>query len=800
MLLIVIATGFNTFLSTLAFKTIYVNSIISQYNVIGGVLKKKIELSLSFGKKIDNFFGMDALMESNLTYLNHVNSIQPARSDVQLLITTPQGKILYTTEKTGQSLEIVLDTRGSLTHTPVFSRDSKNFFTKDHHYFIVFPINNWDKSLAAIQVISFPEKLILDYLGLIIKKSLFTWCWVLMLSFVLLFFTFYLGLRHARNQADSLSTLLKTKGFSHCIFGIIVLCQILFSASQIHNFSRHYLTLNQDKADVINQFMKNQLEGLVKKGIDLKQMNQAERSIHNMIKDIPEFSDIMITDPQGQVLYHADQTSGTNYRSPGMRKLDVTKSPQYVRTKPLMDKDQRIGAISLLISETVLTIFLRKIFLDSATTIVISIFFCVEIMILFFIGFRKKQHTPSGKSHISTRIIRPIAFVYFFAIDIVVSFVPLYMKNLNSNASGFFLFRDISLGLPITVQMIFSAISILIVGAWCDRKGWQQPFLIGVIFSALGFLAAGISNAPVLFIIALAIAGFGYGLSYIAGQNFVTTNSPPEHKAQGLSEYYAGCIAGSLCGIVTGGMLAEQIGFAQVFLVGSGILICLFVWVFFFLKSHLPNSRKTALSKTQEKPVSLTAFLGNKKIACLIFLNIVPASVLIVGFLNYFVPIYLQKNNISQSDIGRIFMLYGICLIYLAPFITRRINALKHSIAAITTGGILCSMTLLTFFFTSGYRAVVISILFLGLGASFNALRNAYALNLTISKQFGEGRATSLIFFLARLGQALGPMAFVWATVSGSTTQGVVRLGGFFLFLSIGFLLLTHFSNKDIPL
>ena len=128
MVLIIIATGFNTFLSTLAFKTIYVNSIISQYNVIGSVLKKKVELSLSFGKRIENFFGMDALLASNLTYLNHLDSTQPVQSDVQLFMTTPQGKILYSTGGTRESLEISKHTLAFLT--PDFARDSKNFLLK----------------------------------------------------------------------------------------------------------------------------------------------------------------------------------------------------------------------------------------------------------------------------------------------------------------------------------------------------------------------------------------------------------------------------------------------------------------------------------------------------------------------------------------------------------------------------------------------------------------------------------------------------------------------------------------------
>jgi predicted MFS family arabinose efflux permease len=347
--------------------------------------------------------------------------------------------------------------------------------------------------------------------------------------------------------------------------------------------------------------------------------------------------------------------------------------------------------------------------------------------------------------------------------------------------------------------MIFTAISILFVGSWCDKKGWQQPFFYGLFLSCLGFLLAFITRSPLIFLFALACIGFGYGLSYISAQNFVTTNSPPEKKAQGLSEYYAGCVAGSICGIATGGMLAEQLGFSAVFLIGflilSGVILC----AFFFMKPFFSKPVQHAEALQTKKP-SLLHFFLDSKIVLLLLLNIIPAAVVLVGFMNFFIPVYLHTYGISQSDIGRIFMIFGICLIYIAPFITKRINAMAHSLRYITLGGILGGFALLTFTFLSGYMAVAVSILFLGFGASFNALRNAYALNLTISKTLGEGRMASLIFFHARIGQALGPIVFAWFAVTEKGSSGIIYIGIIFLLLSLSFLLINKFTlgeNSD---
>jgi len=800
-LLIVIATGFNTFLTTFAFKNIYVDSIISQYNVVGNVLKRKIELSLGFGKKIESFFGMEALLKDHLKYFTKLHSNADSITDVHLLLSDTKGQILYSTQKELVSTHLSHELIEKLTVFQENSLESKNYFTANSRYYIAFHIKNWEQSDAAIQLISFPEKMVTAYLGIILKNSLNSWAWVLLASFVLLSLLFYITLHKNAGKGVSNSTLIifKTKKFSYSLFFIIVLCQILFSFSQIHKFNQYSLSINQEKAETLTLVLKDILENLLDKGIRLKNLTKTEQYLGNMIYNIPEFESIVVSNFHGTALYYADQELQLNYTMPQIPKNSLTGSPQFFRTKNLTGSDGKAGTISVLISEKVLNSFLKKILLDSSTTVLISIFFCGEMMVLFFIGIDKQLNTKHQKAYIPIRIIRPVAFFYFFAIDTIVSFLPLYMKNIYENSPDFIISKNMSLGLPVTVQMIFTAISILMVGSWCDKKGWQHPFFYGLFFSALGFLSAFIFKTPLLFLFSLALTGFGYGLAYISAQNFVTVNSSPEKKAMGLSEYYAGCIAGSICGIATGGMLAEQVGFSNVFFIGFILLLAVSLWAFFYLKPYFITPEKQLVSPEITSSSFPYDFFSDKKILFLLYLNIIPAAIVLVGFMNYFIPVFLDKNGISQSDIGRIFMIFGICQIYISPFITKKIDTAVNSINYIALGGILSSMSLLIFIFISGYAAIAISILFLGLSASFNAVRNAYALNLDISRRIGEGKATSLIFFHARLGQALGPIVFAWFAVTGSESSGIIQIGIIFLLLTIGFLLIHHQNRKKFP-
>ena len=63
-ILILLTLGFNGILSTLSLEKLYVESLVSRYQVVGDSLRKKIELSIQFGKKIENFYGINGQKSS----------------------------------------------------------------------------------------------------------------------------------------------------------------------------------------------------------------------------------------------------------------------------------------------------------------------------------------------------------------------------------------------------------------------------------------------------------------------------------------------------------------------------------------------------------------------------------------------------------------------------------------------------------------------------------------------------------------------------------------------------------------
>jgi predicted MFS family arabinose efflux permease len=189
-------------------------------------------------------------------------------------------------------------------------------------------------------------------------------------------------------------------------------------------------------------------------------------------------------------------------------------------------------------------------------------------------------------------------------------------------------------------------------------------------------------------------------------------------------------------------------------------------------------------------------FFFNRNVSSLILLSALPAAVAIVGFLYYFSPVYLNRIGSSQSTIGRIYMIYGICLVYIAPFVSKYIDASENKKKYVVVSGILASLGFMTFYVSEGVTAIVLVVLLLGFSSSFAESQRSYLLKLEASRVLGAGKTMGLFNAAARVGQVLGPILFGWLIVATEVKQGISYFGLLFLASTFLFLILSQSDRK----
>jgi MFS family permease len=383
-----------------------------------------------------------------------------------------------------------------------------------------------------------------------------------------------------------------------------------------------------------------------------------------------------------------------------------------------------------------------------------------------------------------------------FGVDLSAAFVPLHMKNLYQPLLD--LPKDVVLGLPISSMFLCVSFTIVVAGIWLDRRGWHEPFLMGLALTTGAMLYAWLAPNGVHFIIAMGLVGLGYGLALMASQGFVIVHTDDRSKARGLAYLIAGIYAGSICGTAAGAMLAERIGYSPVFLLSAVTLFLTLGYTLLAMRGAIEQAKlHIHVAGIGQAAAVVTAkhywnFLRNRYVLGLIFLSSLPSAIAVIGLLNYFGPVYLDRLGVSQSIIGSVLILYSICMVYLGPFVSKYIDASDNKRLFVFIGCALGGGAFLSFYFFTGLTAMVVAVLLLGVSSCFVlASQTTYALTLDVTRQLGYGRAIGIFRASSRIGQMLGPLLFGWLMVATEINQGLTYFGIAYLATAVLFLLLT---------
>ncbi|MCP4350202.1 MAG: diaminopimelate epimerase [Desulfobacterales bacterium] len=692
LILLILALGFNALLSKGSLDKHYLESLVSQYRIIGKDLQGNLQESLLSAKNIRNIRGMNKILEQAKNRI--VKKFATEEIPVSVSIALADGSVHYSTDT--KFVGATLPEKITLNYEEDKKKSSlKNYYTKfENNYITALPLRDDENKPCATVVIAFGEKQIKDIHNTVFNKNVITITIIITCSAIILILCNAVVLKRYPGR------IFPRKKIFTLIFLTVILSQIIFSGLNINLFKNHYLQLSsQDNAVVLNENI-------------------------------------------------------------------------FAR--------------------------LQEIILDSLTVLIISIFFFVEMLILILQYMERQFETDEMSTKVRPEAIRPAVFLLLFGFNISVSFVPLHMETLYEPILN--LSRDTIMGLPISVKMLTTGFAFFIAGVWFDKRGWHEPFITGLFLAGTGVFCSALASNALYFLIFQGIAGMGYGLSLMSAQGFVVLYMD-KTKAQGIARLGAGTLAGHISGAAAGAMLAERIGYRPVFIVGSVIVFFVIVYTAVFMRNAIrkPEDRDSEQSAQPFNIGQTLHFIFDIKILALLLFSIIPTYIGMIGFLNYFCPVYLHRLGVSQSSIGRVLMIDGFSLIYIAPLISKYIDRSRDKKKYIVIGGILGSLAFISFYFTEGLAAAVVAAFFLGLSTSFNtAAQIAYVTELKITQGFGEGKALGILRSLGRSGQVLGPIVFSWIIVSAEINSSMASLGIFYVFITILFLFMSQKGFKTV--
>ncbi|MDX9871704.1 MAG: MFS transporter [Clostridia bacterium] len=726
-ILLAVTMAFTGMLNYLAFTDNYRQSQVQSFAVAGKGTVSKIEAALRYGKPLENFYGMTEI-------LLEIKRVIPGVDEVNIIAS--DGQILYSTGSLAEARKI----SDELLQTANFAQgairaDCSYKFIREYCHIYLRISDSVSPHLASLEMV-LPAG---DFSGLVgtYLTRLIAYVSIIVIAALgcLLFIIFRTRLMALKDGA------IPQKRVLALLLLILGCSQLVYSGLNYALFQEAYLHTAGKSAAYIEQVVTDNLADISEKGLTLNEISGLEEYLVETAAGIPE-----------------------------IEKIEVVSGTQCVR---------------VLISSAHLDKKMFDIFLDMLTVLVISIFFMIELTLLATLLLGGRPATPKEESveiaPNTSGLIRGLIFLANIGLFMSISFVPLVMNKLYQPIAG--LPPDIVLGLPISAEMLAGVAAIILAGRLIAQKGWKPIFYLGVLLLTAGCFLSGTSSGALSFIFARSVAGCGAGFMMMALRSLVVML--PEQSAA-IAEFSAGAVAGLNCGAVIGGMLAERIGYAGVFYL-SALIVLLSA---FFARKNIANYRA---EQTDSAPAAawdnFLRFITDKN--ALLFLLLIFLPLLAAGvFLNYAFPLLAQAHNLSQGNISRVFLLNGICIIYLGPVLTKLTTRYLESREALLLSSLVVIAGMLLFMHYGTIAAALALVVLLGISDSFGtAAQTGYFLNLRPVRQLGLSKGIGYFSIIVNIGKMLGPVIFGLAFTWG-VQKGVGVLAVFFAVMLALFLLM----------
>ena len=802
-IILIFSQIFTSSLIVSNYQQTYKDTIFSQFEFTGELfIKNPLERDLGFGKLLRKFSNLDQkYINPALSQLDNVTNIIVLDSE------NYDYDIIHSVEDVYQTqFDFLIETLGTTA-----AEDLRKGIRLEggENFYYVFSVVDALEEVQGFIIFSYDKDVIADVLQEIFIWSLRVIAIILVITILISFFVVH----HIFVTKSGLISKGKLVFIMVITFGVP---QVVFSWVNNQFFQVKYHELIVQKTESIQSLSMQQGNDLLKKGIPLESMNM-EIVFDRYLKKAPEIENITVKNLDGNIIYQAQSTnyasidktnftyqlknSVTNFFFPNEKEFPTT--PQ-----ELQDKEQNtIAYLSAVISKNFITDQNFDIILNSLTILIISLFFLSELVIasLLFVNWDAEVVEFVDYSTIDERskakkmigLIRPLGFIFLFSFDLPISFLALQSKDLDVGILTF-LPLEVIAALPIISEYLFAALALIIAGPFIDKKGWQYSFFAGIVLFSVGTVWSALTLNSFDFAVSRGMCGLGYGAVWMSFQGYIIYHSEKAHQSANLANLGAGVFAGSICGGAVGGMFADNFGREAVFAIAALPTLVVALYVILFMRFTFTSGTYEPTTDKNLRKKAIGKFLISPDLVFLVLLNSLPFAICFVGVLYYAIPIYLEEElALNQSNIARILMIYGVFIIYFAPFAGRIIDKDKDKTKYIAISGLLAGCGLFLLQYSTNVLGVIGLVLMLSLAASFgNPARPVYVLSQYYSEILGKALTMSIYRSIERLGQALGPTILGLVFTVYTVPQSFKYIGITLFILSILFIFYSIFSVR----
>lgn len=460
---------------------------------------------------------------------------------------------------------------------------------------------------------------------------------------------------------------------------------------------------------------------------------------------------------------------------------------------PIMDKDGNVIAelevganLDRLVQER------QKLLKENIITVFCSCAVVVMLILeaLFAMSFfenRRKQ--KKEKWDITQQMpLRIMVFLVYMTDSMQDAFIAilcsrLYVDNLP-------LSKELAIALPMSLQLLMAAIFSVFGGKFAVKFGTKRTMQLGLISQMAGFLLCALVPGYMGILVGKIAIGIGLGIVYVTSNTMASMGGNDDYVASGFADVSAGVLSGVTIGVGLGSLILSFGDYKVVYIIGAVFMLLGLLLTF--------SARNIRLAEQQQKTgkISIARFMKEKRVISFFILMLVP-FMMALSYREYFFPLYVEPYGIDEVQIGRIYLICGLFVLYIGPSLSKALLRILGAKKSIILASLCMAASMGMFVSFPGIVSVMIGMFLLSMVISF-----AYTCQYTYFEQLpecaavGEENAMGIYSMFENVGQTLGPVIYGAALLMGNR-QGIFVLFAAMCVLVFVFLMINKSGRKE---
>ena len=420
----------------------------------------------------------------------------------------------------------------------------------------------------------------------------------------------------------------------------------------------------------------------------------------------------------------------------------------------------------------------KEVALTILSMAVVLLMIIVEI--IFYAEHRERKRKNLALPGLAAQFpLRLLIFLAYLVDCMQDAFVSILANQLYTPILG--IPQSVGAALPLSAQVFAAAVMAFLGGGLSRKAGVKKTLVGGFLLEITGCLLCGAGGTYFSLLGGKAVIGMGLGLIIVSLNAIAARGEDEAESAKAFTDISAGTLAGVTAGAGVGSIILSFGHYSMVYFAGAAILL-----IGLALSFSGRDYKEVAVAKAKEE-VGFFRFLFNRQVITFLLLMLLP-FLMGLSFREYFFPIYAAELGMSETMIGRLYLICGLLVIYAGPQLTGKLIARLGGKWTVTLASALIIAAPLLYVAIPTLATTIVGVLLLSVAISFGyAAQSTYYSELPSVEHYGGGRAMGIYSLFENIGQTLGPMIYGLAMMMGYRS-GLGLIGGAMLALLLLFL------------